>query len=91
MGDLKSTVASELEAFWAEQAGGPAASGDAVDDLVAAMDSFTATEVLEGIEKLVGMELPSGDVIRRGGYESKDQFVEDLSTRIVQYVAERTK
>jgi hypothetical protein len=91
MGDLKSKVASELEAFWAEQAGGPAASGDGVDDLVAAMDSFTATEVLEGIEKLVGMELPSGDVIRRGGYESKDQFVEDLSTRIVQYVAEHTK
>ena len=91
MGDLKIKVASELEAFWAEQAGGLAASGDGVDDLVAAMDSFTATEVLEGIEKLVGMELPSGDVIRRGGYESKDQFVEELSARIVQYVAEHTK
>lgn len=91
MGDLKSKVASELEAFWAEQTGGPAASGGGVDDLVAAIDSFTATEVLEGIEKLVGMELPSGDVIRRGGYESKDQFVEELSARIVQYVAEHTK
>jgi hypothetical protein len=91
MGDLKSKVAAELEAFWEEQAGGPTGAGEGVDDLVAAMDSFTATEVLEGIERLVGMELPSGDVIRRGGYDSKEQFVEELSAQIVQYVQEHTK
>jgi len=87
MKDQGETIASALEAYWASQtldAGGT----ETVDDLVAAMDSFTATDALEEIEHIVGMELPAGEVIRRGGYDSKDQFVTVLTQRILDYVAE---
>ena len=59
-----------------------------MDDLVAAMDSFTASDVLGEVEDIVDMELPSGQVVRRGGYDSKDQFVTMLTQRILDYVAE---
>ncbi|MGJ7614116.1 MULTISPECIES: hypothetical protein [unclassified Variovorax] len=90
MEKLGETIASALEAFWASQTldvGGT----ETVDDLVAAMDSFTATDVLGDIEPIVGMDLPSGEVIRRGGYDSKDQFVTVLTQKILDYVAEHQK
>lgn len=87
MEELGEKIASALEAYWASQtldAGGT----ETVDDLVAAMDSFTAADVLEEIEHIVGMELPTGEVIRRGGYDSKDQFVTVLTQKILDYVEE---
>lgn len=84
---LGNKIASALEGYWASQTL-DASSTETVDDLVAAMDSFTATDVLEEIEQIVGMELPAGEVIRRGGYDSKDQFVSVLTQRILDYVAE---
>jgi hypothetical protein len=90
MEKLGETIASALEAFWASQTldiGG----AETVDDLVAAMDSFTAADVLGDIEPIVGMELPSGEVIRRGGYDSKDQFVTVLTQKILEFVAEHKK
>lgn len=83
-------IIAALEAFWAEQTLG-AEGGDTVDDLVAAMDSFTATDALQEVETIVDMELPTGEVIRRGGYESKDQFVIELTQRVLEYVAEHQK
>lgn len=80
-------IASALEDYWASQTL-DASGTEAVDDLVAAMDSFTATDVLDEIEQIVGIELPAGEVIRRGGYDSKDQFVAVLTQRILDYVAE---
>lgn len=88
MGELKAAIQAELEKFWQEQAISVDADGDSVDDLVAAMDSLTATEVLGELEKLTGIELPSADLIRRGGYDSKDQFIRELTTSVLDYVKE---
>lgn len=87
MEELGEKISSALEAYWASQtldAGGT----ETVDDLVTAMDSFTAVDVLMEIEEIVGMELPAGEVIRRGGYDSKDQFVAELTQKIIVYVSE---
>jgi len=62
-----------------------------VDDLVAEMDSVTACEALERLETLLGIELPSGDLIKRGGYDSKDQFVDELSVAVADYGAANSK
>lgn len=90
MTDVKAVVAAELEKFWAEQSISIEGSSESVDDLVAAMDSFTATEALERLEAIVGLELPVGKLIRAGGYDNKVQFVEQLSARVAHYVAERS-
>ncbi len=87
MEEKREAITAALEAFWAGQTLG-AGGGDTVDDLVAAMDSFTASDALEEVENIVGMELPTGEVIRRGGYDSKEQFVTLLTQRVLDYVAE---
>lgn len=88
MNDASEAVRAALEAFWNEQ--DPlAVEGDAsIDALVAAMDSFTACEALERLEELLGIELPSGDLIRPGGYDSKAQFLDELSEAVLAYQAE---
>lgn len=88
MSDLKTGIEEELARFWDEQSIAIDGESQDIDDLVAAMDSFTATEVLESLEKMLGMELPSGELIRRGGYDNKDQFIEHLTKRVLEYVAE---
>lgn len=90
MEDKREQISAALEAFWAGQTL-DAEGGSSVDDLVAAMDSFTAADALTEIEDIVGIELPTGDVIRRGGYDSRDQFVSELTQRVLDYVAEQQK
>jgi hypothetical protein len=90
MSTLESAIRTVLEEFWEEQSISVDGESTSVDDLVAAMDSFTATEVLERAEEIVGMDLPSGKVIRQGGYDSKDQFVDQLTSRILDYVGENS-
>ena len=83
-------IQESLRKFWSEQSldlGGAPAS---IDDLVAAMDSMTAVAVLIDIEEIVGMGLPTGEVIRAGGYDSEDQFVEHLTACVQKYVEEHT-
>jgi hypothetical protein len=87
MEDKREAIIAALEEFWAGQTLGEG-GGETVDDLVAAMDSFTASDALEEVENIVGMELPTGEVIRRGGYESKEQFVTLLTQKVLDYVAE---
>lgn len=90
MEEKREQIIAALEAFWAGQTLG-AEGGENVDDLVAAMDSFTASDALEEVESIVDMELPTGEVIRRGGYDSKDQFVQELTQKVLDYVAEHKK
>lgn len=87
MEEMRNAITAALEAFWVDQTLG-AVGGESVDDLVAAMDSVTACDALEELENLLGMELPTGEVIRRGGYDSKDQFVALLTEKVLDYVAE---
>jgi hypothetical protein len=91
MHDRLPEIRAELEQFWSDQDPLAPPSTGTVDDLVAAMDSVTACEVLELLETLLGIELPSGDLIKRGGYDSKDQFVEELSLAVADYGAANAK
>ena len=88
VGGLEAAIQEELEKFWQAQAISVDAEGDNVDDLVAAMDSLTASEVLGALEELTGIELPSADLIRRGGYDNKEQFIRDLTTSVLDYAKE---
>lgn len=88
MHDRLPEIRAELEKFWVDQ--DPLAPPDSgtVDDLVAEMDSVTACEALERLETLLGIELPSGDLIERGGYDSKADFIDKLSAAVADYGAE---
>lgn len=79
-------IRTHLNDFWDEQAIAVDTDSTSIDDLVAAMDSKTAVEALIEVEDMVDMELPVGDVVRQGGYRSRDDFVEELTRSIVKYV-----
>lgn len=51
---------------------------------------MTAVEALIEVEKIVGMDLPSGKVIRCGGYNDEADFIEDLTARVLAYVEEHS-
>jgi hypothetical protein len=48
-------------------------------------------EALIDIEKITGMDIPEGSVIRRGGYDSKNQFIEHLTASVLKYVQGQKK
>jgi hypothetical protein len=79
-------IDAHLNAFWDEQAIAVDADSTSIDDLVAAMDSKTAVEALIEVEDIVNMELPVGEVVRQGGYGSREEFIRDLTRSVVKYV-----
>lgn len=82
-------IKAHLNDFWDEQAVILDADSMSIDDLVAAMDSKTAVDALIEVEDIVEMELPVGDVVRQGGYSSREEFIEELTRSIVKYVEDR--
>ncbi len=79
-------IEAHLNAFWDEQAIAVDADSTSIDDLVAAMDSKTAVEALIEVEDIVDMELPVGEVVRQGGYRSREEFIRELTRSVVKYV-----
>lgn len=88
---LKSAIEACLRQFWDAHSLAVDEVSEFVDGLIDPLDSLTAVDALIELEKIVGMELPEGRVIRRGGYDSKRQFIEDLTKRVLNYVVEQTK
>ncbi len=83
-------IKEALLSFWKEQSVSIDGSSESIDDLVAAMDSMTAVEALIVVEKIVGIDLPSGHVIRRGGYNDQEHFINDLTNCVLTYVEEHS-
>lgn len=91
MDQHKLAIEACLRQFWDTHSLAVDGASESVDGLIDPLDSLTAVDALIELEKIVGMELPEGRVIRRGGYDSKGQFIEDLAKRVLQYVVEQTK
>lgn len=89
MEKLRSAIEASLTTFWEERAldvdDAPKSLADFVDEL----DSLTAVDALIGLEKIVGIEIDEGSVIRKGGYESKEQFIKHLTDNVLKYVQEK--
>jgi hypothetical protein len=87
----KSEVETTLNNWWKEQAdssaryGNPFADarekGGTVFDIQPKVSSQEAVTVLLKLEKVLGYEPPTS-VIKRGGYKTCDEFVQDLTARV---------
>lgn len=86
MADIEATIRAKLEEFWDDRAiaSGPAGQ-TTVDELLAPVESGTAVEVLVELDAITGLKLPAS-LIRTGGYDSKHQFVEHLTDKVMQRV-----
>lgn len=88
---IKLAIETCLQKFWESHSLAVDGALESVEELIDPLDSLTAVDALIELEKIVGMELPEGRVIRRGGYDSKEQFIEDLTKRVLKYVAEQKR
>lgn len=89
MTDQRAQIEAVLGQFWEEMAIDLGGSPQSTSDLLGApLDSITAVEVLVQVDELLGRTLPAEALIQKGGYESKQQFVEVLTAQILGYVAD---
>lgn len=83
---LQSKIEDLLGAFWDEREIVIASDPMSIDDMGAPMDSLTACEAMIDIDVLVGRKIPVEVVIRNGGYESRDQFIQQVTEGVLTYL-----
>lgn len=91
MDQLKAAIEANLLKFWEERSIEVDKDSESIDDFIDELDSLAAVDALIDIETITGMEIPEGSVIRRGGYDSKKQFIEHLTACVLKYVQEQQK
>lgn len=88
--ELRIAVRKALEEFWDARSLGDESASGTLNDLVDPLDSLTAVDALLDIEAIVGITIPEDKVIRRGGYDSRKQFIDHLGQKVVNYVVKQT-
>lgn len=87
---MKVEIEESLQQFWDDRAINVDMDSESIDDFIDEIDSLTAVDALIDIERITGMEIPEGSVIRRGGYDTKKQFIEHLTASVLKYVKGQT-
>lgn len=91
MPTLEDAIKELLGIFWDEREIAITSDPTTIDDVGAPLDSLTACEAMIDIDDLVGQKIPVEVVIRNGGYESRDQFVEQITDGVLKYLGEQNE
>jgi acyl carrier protein len=86
--EQRQQVREALEQFWEENRIAVEETEE-VEGLIDELDSQSAIDVVIRVEKILGIEIPEEKVIRPGGYDSKQQFVDDFFKRLDQFLASK--
>lgn len=89
--DLKVEIEKLLGAFWDKRALDIIDDPLATDELGAPLDSIAACDAFVGIDKLVQRKLPVELIIRHGGYDSKTQFVSEITKGVLKHLKDAPK
>jgi hypothetical protein len=88
MEHLKEQIEKRLAEFWDERAIEMGAGPQDISELGAPMDSLTSMEALMEIDQLVGREVPVDVAIKKGGYQTREEFVEHVTSNVLKFLAE---
>ncbi|ATH79675.1 hypothetical protein CO724_00335 [Ectopseudomonas mendocina] len=89
--DIKTQIEQLLSAFWDKRAQDIVDDPLSTDELGAPLDSISAVDAFVGIDKLVQRKLPVELIIQHGGYDSKDQFVSDITAKVLRHIKDEPK
>lgn len=89
--DIRKQIEILLRNFWDKRAQDIIDDPLSTDELGAPLDSISAVDAFIGIDKLVQRKLPVELIIRHGGYHSKDQFVTDITDKVLRHLNEQPK
>jgi hypothetical protein len=81
-------IKAALGQFWDERAIPISEEPQSTDELGAPLDSLASMEVLVEIDRILERKVPVESVIRKGGYQTREQFIEDISTNALKFVTE---
>lgn len=88
MDSQKQEIETMLGKFWDERAIEMGESPDSTEDLGAPLDSLTSIEALIEIDRLMNRKIPVEAVIQKGGYQTRAQFIEGVTTNVLKFVEE---
>ena len=85
MASAREKIEAVLSTFWDEQAIPVAevGSNSSVDEMTVPLDSISSCEVLILIEPILGRKIEAAQVIKKGGYASKEEFVHTLTQAVL--------
>lgn len=86
--EQRKQVRAALEKFW-EETRIVVEETEEVEGLIDELDSQSAIDVVIPIEKILDIEIPEEKVIRPGGYDSKQQFLDDFMQRLDRFLAKK--
>lgn len=88
MDHLEHQIKQHLTEFWEERAIETGEEPQNIADVGVPMDSITSIEVLLEIDKLVGRTIPVEMVIMKGGYQTRDEFIEQITSKVLTFLEE---
>ena len=88
MDEMRAQIERLLRDFWHDRAIAVGEVPGSTEDLGAPLDSMTSMEAVMEIDALLGRTLPVERIIRQGGYESEEDFVSEVTKRVLEVVAE---
>lgn len=88
MKDMRAEIESLLRKFWEERAIAIDEAPTSVDELGAPLDSITSMEAIMDIDDLLQQKLPVERIIRKGGYNSEEDFVSDVTAKVLEVLGE---
>ncbi|WP_438455656.1 hypothetical protein [Vreelandella venusta] len=91
MTKLQKQIEQALGEFWDEREISISSDPDSVNDLGAAMDSLTACEAMITIDDIVGKQVPVDVVIKNGGYDSREQFIQQVTEGVLKYLGKENE
>lgn len=86
---MKSEIEKHLGQFWDKRALEIVEDPLSVDQLGAPLESIMAVDALVEVGKMLQIKIPVEVVIRNGGYENKEQFVNLVTSGILKHVKEQ--
>jgi len=91
MTKLKKRIEQTLSEFWDEREIAISSDPSSINDLGAAMDSLTACEAMIAIDDIVGKKVPVDVVIKNGGYDSREQFIQQVTEGVLKYLSKENE
>lgn len=89
--ELKTQIELALGDFWDKRAMEIIDDPLSIDDLGAPLDSLAACDAFVQIDKIVQRKLPVELIIRHGGYDSKGQFVSEITKGVLKHLKDYPK
>ena len=88
MSEQEQAIKAILGKFWDERAIEMGEAPQSTEGLGAPLDSLTSMEALVEIDRLLKRKVPVVAVIQKGGYQTREQFLEEITTKVLKFVAE---